>query len=381
MDMEHKQVYITRTASFLPNSAVLNEQMEDILGMIGGKPSKAKNIILRQNGIRKRYYSVNSKGEVTYTNAQLTAKAINRLFNRDISFRDIDLLACGTSIPDQLLPSHAVMVHGILGIKPVELISTSGVCCSGMQALSHAFLSVKSGHVSNAVASGSELVSPILLSRNFEKEYQTLAAVEKNPIIAFEKDFLRWMLSDGAGAFLLENGKRGELSLRIDWLETLSYAHELDVCMYLGAVMDSGGNLKSWKVVDALAWASESYFAIKQNTRLLGCQVVRKGVEFTLEKMRKHGVMFDNIDYVLPHISSMYFFDKLKREFSEAGCNIPDSKWFLNLSEVGNVGSASIFLMLDELFKSSRIKPGNRILLLVPESSRFTYSGALLTAV
>jgi 3-oxoacyl-[acyl-carrier-protein] synthase-3 len=29
--------------------------------------------------------------------------------------------------------------------------------------------------------------------------------LEKQPELAFEKDFLRWMLSDGAGAVLLEN--------------------------------------------------------------------------------------------------------------------------------------------------------------------------------
>ena len=32
-----------------------------------------------------------------------------------------------------------------------------------------------------------------------------LKEVEENPIIAFEKEFLRWMLSDGAAATLLSN--------------------------------------------------------------------------------------------------------------------------------------------------------------------------------
>src|SRR3546814_8068914 len=41
---------------------------------------------------------------------------------------------------------------------------------------------------------------------NFEAENEArVAALETKPVIAFEKDFLRWMLSDGAGAALLEN--------------------------------------------------------------------------------------------------------------------------------------------------------------------------------
>ncbi len=63
------------------------------------------------------------------------------------------------------------------------------------------------------------------------------------------------------------------------------------------------------------------------------------------------------------------------------GYPVADEQWFLNLPYVGNVGSASIYLMLDELFHSGKLKQGHRVLLIVPESSRFSYSVALLTAV
>lgn len=376
-----QQAYITRTASFLPNEAVENFEMEDYLGMIGGNPSKAKNIILRQNGIKKRYYSLLKSGQVLYSNAELSAKAIQLLFDEDISFADVDLLACGTSIADQLLPSHAAMTHGILGTKPVNLISPSGVCCAGMHAFQHAYMSVIAGCSSKAVSSASELVSPVLLSKNFEQEFEQLTLIENNPIIAFEKDFLRWMLSDGAGAFLIEKEPRGQLSLRIEWIESISYANELDVCMYAGAVIDNNKNFRSWKDADPCTWATESYFSIKQDIRLLGNNVISKGVEFLLSLLIKHNFVFSDVNYILPHISSMFFFEKLKKELEDSGNPIPENKWFLNLPYVGNVGSASIYLMLDELFKSNRICSGDKMLLLVPESSRFSYSVALLTAI
>ncbi len=49
------KAYITGTSAFLPNAPVRNDEIESILGMIGGKPSRARRIVLRNNGIRERY--------------------------------------------------------------------------------------------------------------------------------------------------------------------------------------------------------------------------------------------------------------------------------------------------------------------------------------
>lgn len=60
---------------------------------------------------------------------------------------------------------------------------------------------------------------------------------------------------------------------------------------------------------------------------------------------------------------------------------IPMEKWFVNLPRVGNVGSASIYLALEELFHSGMLKKGKKIFLFIPESARFSYVSALLTVV
>jgi 3-oxoacyl-[acyl-carrier-protein] synthase-3 len=59
--------------------------------------------------------------------------------------------------------------------------------------------------------------------------------------------------------------------------------------------------------------------------------------------------------------------------------DIPMEKWFMNLAYVGNVGAASIYLALEELMGSGKLKKGNKILLSVPESGRFSYAYAYLT--
>jgi 3-oxoacyl-[acyl-carrier-protein] synthase-3 len=69
----------------------------------------------------------------------------------------------------------------------------------------------------------------------------------------------------------------------------------------------------------------------------------------------------------------------LRKALIEHGVDIPAEKWFMNLSRVGNVGSASIYLALEELMSSGKLKKGERILLSVPESGRFSYAYAFLT--
>lgn len=374
-----KHVYITKTGIFLPNEAVGNEEMEGKLGLINENPSRARRIVLRNNGIKKRYYAIDNDGNITHSNAELTAEAIKSLFDKDVKAENIELFSCGTSTPDHLVPSHAVMVHGLVGKKSCELNASSGVCCSGMNAFKYAYLSVGSGNTSNAVSTGSERVSTWMQGRKFNNEIQNLKALEEQPIIAFRKDFLRWMLSDGAGAFLLETKPNGTNPLRVEWTASDSFAFELETCMYAGGDKREDGSIKPWSDYQPEEWLSESVFSLKQDVKLLDEHIIEKGVQSQKETLKKHDVNVDEIDFFLPHLSSFFFADKLENEMKTNGIHIPREKWFTNLESVGNIGSASIYLMIDELKKSNKLKKGNKILVIVPESGRFSYFHMLLT--
>ncbi|GAA3593253.1 beta-ketoacyl-ACP synthase III [Flavivirga amylovorans] len=375
-----KDVYITRISKFLPNNPISNDEMENILGQINGKPSRAKRIVLRNNGIKERYYAINSQGKITHSNAELTQEAITKLFDDSFTQNCMELLCCGTSSPDQLLPSHAAMVHGLLANKNLEINSASGICCAGMSSLKFGFLSVKSGNSNNAVCTGSERSSTRIQANMFNEEAVSLSSLEEQPIIAFKKDFLRWMLSDGAGAILLENKKNETgTSLKVDWMEAYSYAHELETCMYSGGEKIADGSIKPWTEYSSKEWLEESIFSVKQDVKILEKHVINKGVESLELVFKKHAKDPSDIDYFLPHLSSNYFAEKLKNGIKEKGLQIPESSWFTNLDKVGNVGSASIYLMLEELMYSGKLKKGDKIMLSVPESGRFSYAYAHLT--
>ncbi|MDH4235181.1 MAG: beta-ketoacyl-ACP synthase III [Gallionella sp.] len=374
------EVYINKTAAFLPFDPVNNDEIEAVLGMVGGKPSRARRVILRSNGIQSRHYAIDrATGRIVMTNAQLTAHAIRLL--GDIG--SVELLSCGTSSPDQMLPNHAVMVHGELKWPRLQVVSFAGICLSGAAALKHAWLAIRAGDVQRAVATGSELASASLNSRQYEAEFEhKLKELEERPEIAFEKDFLRWMLSDGAGALLLENKPRGELSLRISWIELSSAAHELPACMYHGAEKNEDGSLSGWQWFDAAQWGEKSIFSLKQDVRLLNENIVRATLAEPLaDVMKKRKLSAEDVDWFLPHMSSQYFAEPIARCLSEIGLPIPRERWFTNLAAKGNTGSASPFIMLDELLRSGRIQKGQKLLMFIPESGRFSSGFVYLEAV
>lgn len=378
----NRTVYINRIAKFLPGDPVDNDEMEEYLGMVDGRKSRAKAIVLRNNRITKRFYSRDKQGNSTHTNAELTAEAIKGLCDEQFSLNDIELLTCGTTSPDQLLPAHGVMVHGLLKSRPIEAISFSGSCCSGMNALKYAYMSVLTGNTNNAVSTGSEKLSTWMSAQNFEQESAKLKQMEENPIIAFEKEFLRWMLSDGAAAVLLSNTPNANsISLKVEWIEICSFANELETCMYMAADKDESGNLKGWSEYSPTEWLDKSIFAMKQDTRLLEKNIAKLGTKKYVELCEKHQLDPQSVDWFLPHISSEFFRSKVDEEMKLYGVDLPQEKWFVNLAQVGNIGAASIFISLEELLNSGKLKKGQKILLSVPESARFSYANALLTAV
>lgn len=374
-------VYINKITSFFPNDAVSNDEMEEYLGYIGGEKSKSKRIVLRSNGIEQRYYALKKGGEVTHSNAELTAMAIKKLFDSGDDLKNIELLACGTTSPDVLLPSHAVMVHGLLpGTSNIEVISNSGACCSGMQSFKHAWLAIKAGDKKVAVSTGSERISPQMRASAFEEELKYLERIEANPYVAFEKDFLRWMLSDGAGAFLLESKKSAEgPALKVEWIELSSFANELETCMYMGGEKDADGKMIGYHEMSAEDLVNNSVLSLKQDVKMLSENIVNKGFSFLSVLLGKKGIDINSIDYFLPHMSSHFFKDKIYEVLEANNIGIPYEKWFYNLKTKGNVGAGSIYIMLEELFYSGKLKKGDRILLAVPESARFSYAFALLT--
>ena len=375
-------VFITKIQKYLPNDPVSNDEMEERLGLINGNVSKSRDLILRNNGIKTRYYALDKHGNITHNNAQLASLAVNKLFNSDFKLEDIQLLTAGTSSPDTIHPAHALMVHGVLGCPSIETMSAHGTCNAGMLSLKYAYLSVLSGQVKNAVNVASETLSSWMLSKNFQSEIDKRKEIEDNPYISFEKDFLRWMLSDGAVAALVQDKPKNDgLSLKIEWIDIRSFANELESCMYAGCIKKKDGTVMGWRELSLDDKNKQSVFSLKQDAKLLQKHVIKKGIEHLKSIKKNRDFDESTINHFLPHLSSMYFKKQAIEVMIKEGVNLPEHKWFMNLPKVGNVGAASAMLMIEELFNSGNLNKGEKILVMVPESARFSYTYLLLTVV
>lgn len=379
-------IFINDIASFLPNQPVDNDHIEEVLGRIGNIPSRTKRRILANNKIHTRYYALDPEtGRATHTNAQLTAEAVRKLKpSAEFSLTGIECLCCGSASPDLLMPGHGVMVAGELGLAPCDVVTTAGICLAGVTALKYACMNVATGAVANAVATGSEIASSYMNAGFFAAETEPEDDLQKKPILGFDADFLRWMLSDGAGAAFISGRKNAcGLCFRVEWIENRSYAGELATCMYAGGRKLDDGRMQGWRGgKGSLAAAEQNLFAVRQDVKLLDTHIVPTAMARTLPAIaEKHGLRPDDIDWYLPHYSSDYFRDRFYQGMKTAGFEIPYDKWFTNLSEVGNIGSASIYLLMEGLLKSGRLRDGDRVLCFIPESGRFSHSFMLLTAI
>jgi len=380
-------VYVTAAGAFLPGDPVGNDEVESVLGQIGRRPSRYRRTIQSLNGITSRHYAL-ADGLQTHLNEELAATAVTAaLARRGLPLDQVGMLAVGTTLADLLMPGFASMVHGRLGAPPLEVLSAAGICASGAAALQHAWTAVLAGRHDVAVAAASELSSAMMRATRFAQESQ-LAPERGDPAVAyrwFNAEFLRWMLSDGAGAVVLENRPHPtELSLRVDWVELTSYAGNLPLCMFLGTSDPRGvGVGTTWLSVDSPTEADrDGMLVIRQDTDLLGEHIVATAGE-EIARLIKTGRIDPELGYewFLPHISSYVFKDQLEEAVLATGLELPGDRWFTNLATKGNTGSASIYIMLEEALAQGKFQPGDRILAMVPESGRFVMSFMQFTAI
>ena len=370
-----KNVFITSIGKFLPNSPISNEEMEEFLGKINGESSRVRERILKQNGIKTRYYALDKNQQTTHLNSNLASKAISEaLKKKGINAKEIEFLSTGTTQGDLPIPGFASMVHAESDLGPCEIANFQSVCASGIMALKNAFLQVQSNEAQKAISVGSELASRLFKSSRFE-------AQEVNSL-DFNTEFLRWMLSDGAGAFLLEDkpNEKG-LSLKVEWIDLKSHANNNPLCMYTGKTTNKDDNTTTWLDYPSYEEASkEGAINLKQDVRQLD-GVIKTGVAHYFKLIDEGKIEPSEIDWLCCHYSSEFFKKPIKELMKKGGASIDEEKWFSNLTSKGNTGAASIYIMLEELLYSGKLKVGETILCMVPESGRFITSFMKLTVV
>jgi 3-oxoacyl-[acyl-carrier-protein] synthase-3 len=365
-------VYVNSLGAFLPGPPVPNEEIDRYIQPLNRQSERIKGRILKENGIRRRHYAIDEEGRTRYSAAQMAARAARAcLDNAGLTLEDVSLLCTGSSGADLVLPGFASMVQGEMTGKPMETASLQGVCSAGLSALQYACLAVDHGAHERALVDTSELPSRLFKRTRF-------AARGYNA--DFDSHFLRWMLSDGAGAFLVSHAPNREgLSLKVKWIHLKSFGGDFPVCMQVG--YPEKNQPTSYLDYASFAEAEEAgAFFLRQDIRLLP-HLFDVGLHEYAALVERKLIDPTAISHFLCHYSSEKFAPVVRDLLDKLDLSIPSERWYSNLTERGNTGAASIFIMLEEFARTRSLALGEQILCFVPESGRFTVGFMLLEVV
>ncbi|NMG65256.1 3-oxoacyl-ACP synthase [Azoarcus indigens] len=369
MPTRFDHVYIEAAGYHLPGPPVDNEQMDAYIAPLNRMSERIKDRILADNGIRSRHYAIDAEGRTTLSHAELAAAAIRDCLARGKhAIADAGLLAVGACGGDALMPGFANMIHGELGAPPMETLSSQGICASGVLALKHAAQAVELGEHGMALAAAADMPS-----RMFKRSRFAPRGYDAD----FDAHFLRWMLSDGAGAMLLTRrpSGRGGLRLKLKWIHQRSFAGDYPVCMQLGLSQDRSTSFLDYP--SSSAAEAEGALSLRQDIRLLP-HLFDVSIHEYVKLVREGWVKSEEVDHFLCHYSSERFVPVVEELLDKAGLTIPRERWFSNLATRGNTGAASIFVMLAEFLDTHTLRPGQKILCFIPESGRISAAYMLI---
>jgi len=357
--------FLTATGSYLPGLAISNDEIHAYLGSLEGESAVAASV-LKMNGIVSRHYALDRQQQATHDVYDLATHAVQACLEEDAPRSPVTFLSAGTTYAPLSGPGIASIVHSRLGAagvidRSLELSSHGGICTSASAALVAAIRALKLGEHAAALSIGAEHASEILKSSAIRPIDDRAEHTDIRKSQWFMSVFLRFMLSDGGGAFLLESEPRSDrLSFQVDWTHSMSFAHRAPLCMKL----ENANRLLS------------------QDVGILTRQLYAFAGEFVAEALTAHDERLSDYKMVLPHMSSFFFRRKMEKAMQRIASDptqpIP---YWTNLATAGNTGAASIYVMLDQYVRQQEIASGDRLLLFIPESGQFNFVLISLTAV
>lgn len=303
-------IKIIGTGSALPAKQVSNQELTALV-------DTSDEWIRERTGICSRYVST---GE---TAASLAADACRKALekgNRTAS--EVELLLVATCSPELALPCTACQVQELLEAKNAVAFDLNAACAGFLFALNTAYAYITAGIYRNALIAGTEVLSKII------------DWTDRGTCILF---------GDGAGAVLVERCESGGV---------------------LGFVQHSDGS--RGKVLACGNRRLENpYFAqqdFKQYVQMDGREVfafaVRQVPASIEEVLEKTGMTVEDVDIFVLHQANLRIIEGIAKRLKT-----DISKFPVNLDRVGNMSSAAIPVLLDELNSQGRLTPGMTLVL------------------
>jgi 3-oxoacyl-[acyl-carrier-protein] synthase-3 len=346
---------IVGTGSYLPGEPISNERMEQLVGPL-------PEDVLEGIQVTQRHWMVDlDTGEHLVNNSVMAAEAArDALGNAGVDASEVDLLVLSTASPDYLLPPLVTFVQESLGLERCATMEIRSGCAGFGEALDVARLYIEKGQYQTAVVIGSEAISPLIVPLFLGKDPDKIRMRDRmNP----------YNFGDGAGAVVVRASANGQ--------------------GIIGSAMACVGGAKKPAMQIIGAGTHQPIHKQLEAKRLvdLKVDVVESGrftpyvlTEALTEVLKATDTAAEDIDVCLiPEGNAGYMVEELK----EAGLMTPEwtaleGKIVENLALVGATGSAAVPLALDHARKTGAVKPGDLVMLLAIETSKWKYAGNVL---
>jgi 3-oxoacyl-[acyl-carrier-protein] synthase-3 len=316
---------IAGTGSYLPEKVVTNADLEKIV-------DTTDEWIFDRTGIRERHFAADDQ----VTSDLGYEAAVRAMDAAGVGPEDIDFIAVGTTTPDLIFPSTAVLLQERLGLGHVGAMDVNAACTGFLYALSIADKWIKVGEARRALVIGAECLTRIV---DWE---------ERSTCVLF---------GDGAGAVVLEAvDEPGIMSTHIH--ANGSHAGLLRT----RAGVSTGFDFESPTGGVAIEMKGNEVFKVA--VRTLGRIVV--------ETLEANGMDKSELDWLIPHQANMRIIAATARKL---GMTL--EQVVLTVERHGNTSAASVPLALDEAVRDGRIQRGQN-LLLEAFGGGFTWGSALI---
>lgn len=299
-------IKITGTGSALPEQVLTNHELEQ-------RVDTTDEWIRERTGIRERRIAADE------TVASLAAQACrNALLSAGKDASDVELILVATCSPEMLLPCCACQVQSAIGAEHAVAFDINAACSGFLFALETARAYIAAGLYKNALVVGSEVLSKLIDWS--DRSTCVLFGDGAGAVFAERTD------EDGTGIISMVQGSNGAKGMV---LSCNTRAGQTDEDIFVR--MDG----------------REVYrFATRQ---------VPACIRQALEQAELHA---GDIDLFILHQANIRILEAIAKQLKVEMSHFP-----VNLTHVGNMSSAAIPVLLDELNKNGIIRSGQRIVL------------------
>ncbi len=360
------QACITGIGSFSPGDPIPFADIEKILGEITEASPKlmkrmkrVRRVIQGLLGIEYSHYAIDPvTREATESNVSMSTKsAVKALDMAGLKARDVDLLIYAGILYDCWCPPSSVLVQEELNIPYCAEMTIHSNCTAIYKAIQVAADLIRLGRYRNALVVTSQISSTFLRAEYFNQKALTE-----------EQWILRWFLSDGAGALVLDGDPAGRPALVVEdtYLESVGVGIEPSMRMNVGAT--------NWKPTEIYAGGHHHLVQDLKTVAKTAPELFRKGLNTMIAKT---GLDVNTVKCFFANIPTMHMMDMAATGIRKDWGN-PDLPFYTKLSSRGYQGAPAIVIALDDYLRETGMEEGDRLVSFVTESSKWMHAGFVL---